>query len=70
MTRDGALKILGTVEFRPFTKADWYLFSGCETQYPLICDTHQEYVIVMDGGSFTFYPLYSDEPDEWFRFEI
>lgn len=56
MTRSEALEILNKAEFRPFTTIDWYGFAGCESQYPLICEDYNGYLIIIDGGSFTFYP--------------
>lgn len=73
MTRSEALYLLKKAEFRPFTEADWYSFAGCESNHPLICYDNYGFLIIMDGGSFTFYPHESleegtDEGVE--RFEI
>jgi len=42
------LALIGNSVFRPFNKADWYSFAGCESDNPLICES-EEYVIVIDG---------------------
>ena len=50
------LKLIAENTFRPFTKNDWYGFAGCETENPLICDTHPDYVIVIDGNVVSMVP--------------
>lgn len=50
-----AKRILSEAEFVPFTNMDWYAFAGCESKFPLICHDHEGYLIIQDGGSFTFY---------------
>jgi hypothetical protein len=74
MNKQIALDILAECEFKPFTKADWMGFAGCESKFPLICDNRDDYVIVMDGGTFSFYPLENAETDgfgdEWYCFNL
>lgn len=73
MDKATALKILAECEFRPFTKGDWQCFAGCESNYPLICEDYKGFLIIIDGGSFTFYPheaLYEGTDIGVERFEI
>lgn len=71
MNKQKALKILAECEFKPFTQGDWYAFAGCESKFPLICDDRDDYVIIMDGGSFSFYPTESNEDmGEWYMFNM
>ena len=73
MTKAEALKILSEAEFRSFDHHDWYAFSGCESKHPLICDNRSDYLIIMDGGSFTFYTssmLETFSDDGVYRFNI
>lgn len=47
-TQPELLSIMAKTEFKPFTKADWFCFSGCETDEPLI-GYYEEFTIVIDG---------------------
>lgn len=44
------MSIIARATFRPFTKLDWYSFSGCESANPLIFES-DEYTIVIDGNN-------------------
>lgn len=72
MHKQTALTILAECEFKPFDEMDWMAFAGCESKFPLICDNRNDYVIIMDGGSFSFYPTESNESDmaEWHMFKM
>lgn len=60
MTREQALMLVATTQMRPFTKADWMGFSGCETENPLIGET-DEWVVIVDGNFIEILPI--DPPD-------
>ena len=47
-TQAELLTIIARTEFKPFTKADWYAFSGCESDNPYI-GYLMEFSIVIDG---------------------
>ena len=44
-----ALKLLVNAKFRPFDDMDWALFSGCESENPLI-GVLEDLIIVIDGN--------------------
>lgn len=47
-----ALRLLAHTVMRPFTKEDWYGFSGCETKDPMIGETPEDdFTIVLDGST-------------------
>ena len=52
------LALIAKSEFLPFTKCDWYAWSGCQSENPLICET-EEYTIVIDGHIVNM--LYSED---------
>lgn len=71
MNKQTALTILAECEFKPFDEMDWMAFGGCESKFPLICDNRNDFVIIMDGGSFTFYPANDKYGlDEWYTFNL
>lgn len=72
MDKATALTILGECEFKPFTEMDWDMWAGCESKFPLICDNRDDYVIIMDGGSFSFYSLEDMESfgSVWYSFKM
>jgi hypothetical protein len=47
-TQAELLTIIARTEFKPFTKADWYTFSGCESDNPYI-GYYNDFTIVIDG---------------------
>ena len=63
-----ALTILAGVEFKPFDDMDWNMFSGCQTENPLIGET-DSYIIVIDGNRADFYPSDPDTPEMSYVFE-
>lgn len=58
-TKAEMLMLIAKSQFHPFTKADWYAYSGCQSENPLICET-EEYVIVIDGNTINMV-IYGDE---------
>lgn len=48
LTTTEALRLVARTTFRPFGKADWDSFAGCEGPEPLIGETG-DYVLVIDG---------------------
>lgn len=56
MTREYALVLVATTEMKPFTKADWMAYSGCETENPLIGET-DEWVVIVDGNEIEILPI-------------
>lgn len=43
-----ALRMLAMTEMKPFTKEDWYAFSGCEDKEPMIGEI-DGFTVVLDG---------------------
>ena len=56
MTREQALMLVATTQMKPFTKADWMCYSGCETENPLIGET-DEWVVIVDGNEIEILPI-------------
>jgi hypothetical protein len=55
MTMNQALALLATANFEPFTDADWYAFSGCESKEPkLYYDEIAGLTIIHDGEVIDF----------------
>ena len=54
MTREQALMLVATTEMKPFTKADWMSYSGCETENPLIGETDE---VIVDGNEIEILPI-------------
>jgi len=55
MTLVEALGLIAASEFKPFTDADWYAFSGCETADPKIAyDEDLGLTIIIDGNTIDF----------------
>lgn len=50
VTVSQALSMLAATAMRPFTKNDWYAFSGCEDPNPTIGE-FQDYTLVQDGAA-------------------
>jgi len=48
MTAIEILRLAATTELRPFTKADWMSFAGCESTDPLIGEV-DDYIVLVDG---------------------
>jgi hypothetical protein len=72
MTREQALMLVATTEMKPFTKADWMSYSGCETENPLIGE-FDDFLIVLDGNELEIFPIASEEPtnaDESYKFSL
>jgi len=49
-TKSEILPFLLKLQFRDFTKEDWYTFAGCETKNPKIAEIYG-YAVVIDGAS-------------------
>jgi|LakMenEpi03Aug12_release.lakeMendotaPanAssembly.Ray.scaffolds.fasta_scaffold1400243_2 hypothetical protein len=47
-TQAELLTVMAKTEFKPFDKADWDAFAGCETAEPMI-GYYGEFTIVIDG---------------------
>jgi hypothetical protein len=47
MTAIEILRLAATTEFRPFDKADWMSFAGCNSQNPLIGEAGN-YIVIID----------------------
>jgi hypothetical protein len=45
-----ALRMLAVATMRPFTKEDWYGFSGCESKEPMIGEL-EDFSIVLDAAT-------------------
>lgn len=72
MTRESALALVATLQFRPFSKADWMSFSGCNTDNPLIAET-DELLVILDGNELEIFPIASELPsdaDESYKFSL
>lgn len=63
MTREIALRMLALTAMKPFSKADWMSFSGCETENPLIGE-FDEFLIVLDGNALEIFPIATEHPME------
>ena len=53
LTAADALRLVVGATFRPFTKMDWNLYSGCDTFDPRIVEIEEErqiLTIILDGG--------------------
>ena len=50
MTIDKAdlLRLVATLEFRPFGKWDWDTFNGCNSENPMIAET-ETFCVIVDG---------------------
>ena len=64
-TQAEALALIATLNFRPFTQADWDGFSGCETASPLI-HYGEEFIVVIDGANVDF--MSAGEGDDYVQF--
>ena len=60
-----AFRLIASATFHPFGESDWYSFSGCKTENPMIAETDQ-YLIILDGDEATFG---TDEGD-WIDFKL
>ena len=54
------LKIIAETKFSPFTQADWYAFSGCESNNPVIGE-YNDMAVIIDGNNV----LLLQEDDEY-----
>lgn len=52
-------RLLSSLTFRPFTKTDYYGFSGVESPVPLIAET-DKIVVIIDGDSAELYQFEVD----------
>lgn len=48
------LTLVGLIDFKPFTKSDWYAWSGCEAESPMYGETREigaDYMtaVILDG---------------------
>lgn len=67
MTRESALALVARLQFRPFSKADWMSFSGCNTDNPLIAET-DELLVIVDGNEIEIFP--HDDENGSFKFSL
>lgn len=67
MNRETALFLVATTEMKPFTKADWMGFSGCESENPLIGE-NGDYLIIVDGNIIEIFGIDTDQ--ESFKFSV
>lgn len=67
MTPEKALALVASLQFRPFEKADWMSFSGCNTDNPLIAES-DEYLVIVDGNEIEVFV--ADTEYEGFQFVL
>ena len=74
-----ALQLVANNKFNPFDKEDWMAYSGCRTEFPLICYLEAEYakdeqrdpghdefetgMVIILDGEVVYFEIY-DEEDE------
>jgi len=55
LTMSQALALLAKADFKPFTRNDWYAFSGCDSADPMIYyDEVAGLTIIHDGEAIDF----------------
>ena len=68
-----AIKAVALAQFRPFTRADWDAFAGCESPDPLIAETQidgVDYIIVADGDQLFFNPVGSIDDSQFSLYNL
>jgi hypothetical protein len=58
-------QLIESLEFRPFTKQDWYGFQGCESPVPMIAENDDEGILVIIDGDYC--ELYAADGDGGFE---
>jgi hypothetical protein len=66
MNAQTALLMVARTEFRPFTQGDWYAFSGCTSECPMIGENGND-IIIIDGDTIN---IYDEEGEYCYMFNL
>ena len=58
-------QLIESMNFRPFTKTDWYGFQGCESPMPFIAENDDEGILMIIDGDYC--ELYAADGDGSFE---